>query len=113
MQKFSLKNRIQYAFDNFMARRFIALIIALGAISLLLCCAWHNRFIQKLINYFSKAGISTSSMTAFCLKLARDYVKLETPVNFYTILESARRKGETAIGYHLKSVPQTSEISMA
>ncbi|MFZ5952380.1 MAG: hypothetical protein ACOYXC_16890, partial [Candidatus Rifleibacteriota bacterium] len=36
MQKFSLKNRIQYAFDNFMARGFIALIIALGAISLLI-----------------------------------------------------------------------------
>ncbi|GAB4268394.1 MAG: lipoprotein [Candidatus Rifleibacteriota bacterium] len=41
------------------------------------------------------------------LKLARDYVKLGTPVNFYTVLESASRKNETAIGYHLKSEPQT------
>ena len=40
------------------------------------------------------------------LKLARDYVKLGTPVNFYTVIESAKRKNETAIGYHLKSEPQ-------
>lgn len=43
------------------------------------------------------------------LKLARYYVKLGTPVNFYTIIEAARAKGETAIGYHLKSVEQTRE----
>jgi len=43
------------------------------------------------------------------LKLARNYVKLNTPVNFYTVIESARRKNETAIGYHLKSVAQTAE----
>jgi voltage-gated potassium channel Kch len=43
------------------------------------------------------------------LKLARDYVKLGTPVNFYTVLESAKQKNETAIGYHLKSSPQTAE----
>jgi Trk K+ transport system NAD-binding subunit len=43
------------------------------------------------------------------LKLAKNYVKLNTPVNFYTVLESARHKNETAIGYHLKSAPQTPE----
>ena len=43
------------------------------------------------------------------LKLARNYVKLDTPVNFYTVVESARRKNETAIGYHLKSSPQAPE----
>jgi hypothetical protein len=43
------------------------------------------------------------------LKLAKNYVKLNTPVNFYTVIESARRKNETAIGYHLKSVAQTAE----
>ena len=37
------------------------------------------------------------------LKLAKNYVKLYEPVNFYTILESAKQKGETAIGYHLKN----------
>lgn len=43
------------------------------------------------------------------LKLARNYVELDKPVNFYTIIEAARARGETAIGYHLKSVPQTRE----
>lgn len=43
------------------------------------------------------------------LKLAANYVKPGIPVNFYTVLEAARARGETAIGYHLKSVPQTRE----
>ncbi len=30
-----------------------------------------------------------------------DYVKTGTPVDFYTVLESARRKGQTAIGYRV------------
>jgi ion channel POLLUX/CASTOR len=35
------------------------------------------------------------------LKPARDYIEPGQPVNFYTLLESARLKGETAIGYRL------------
>jgi hypothetical protein len=35
------------------------------------------------------------------LKPARDYVAPDQPVDFYTVLEAARRKGETAIGYRL------------
>jgi voltage-gated potassium channel Kch len=35
------------------------------------------------------------------LKPAGDYVKLDAGINFYTVLESARRKGEVAIGYKL------------
>jgi ion channel POLLUX/CASTOR len=33
------------------------------------------------------------------LKPAEEYIVLGQPVNFYTVLESARRKGEIAIGY--------------
>ena len=36
------------------------------------------------------------------LKPATDYVKPGTPINFYTIVETARRRGEVAIGYRLK-----------
>lgn len=32
-------------------------------------------------------------------KPVSDYVAMETPVNFYTVVEAARRRGETAIGY--------------
>jgi ion channel POLLUX/CASTOR len=37
------------------------------------------------------------------LKPASDYVALGQPVNFYTIVEAARRRGETALGYRLVS----------
>jgi ion channel POLLUX/CASTOR len=36
------------------------------------------------------------------LKAAGDYIALGGPVNFYTVLEAARRRGETAIGYRLR-----------
>ena len=37
------------------------------------------------------------------LKPAGDYVALGAPVNFYTVIEAARRRGETAFGYRLKA----------
>ena len=33
------------------------------------------------------------------LKLITDYVSIERPVNFYTLVEAARRHNEVAIGY--------------
>ena len=40
---------------------------------------------------------------------ARQFVKLEIPVNFYTVVESARRQGKTAIGYRLKAKAHIAE----
>jgi voltage-gated potassium channel Kch len=37
------------------------------------------------------------------LKSASDYVALGEPINFYTVVEAAKRRGETAIGYRLES----------
>ena len=37
------------------------------------------------------------------LKPISDYVATGTPVNFYTVVEAARRRGETAIGYRISS----------
>jgi voltage-gated potassium channel Kch len=37
------------------------------------------------------------------LKPAADYVQLGEPVNFYTVVEAARRRGESAIGYRLQA----------
>ena len=37
------------------------------------------------------------------LKPAVDYVESGQPVNFYTVLEAARRRGEVAIGYRIAS----------
>lgn len=38
------------------------------------------------------------------LKPAGEYVALGQPVNFYTVVESARRRRETAIGYRIKAL---------
>jgi putative hemolysin len=35
------------------------------------------------------------------LKPANDYVHTNTPINYYTVVESAALKNETAIGYRL------------
>jgi hypothetical protein len=37
------------------------------------------------------------------LKPINDYIQLEKPVNFYTLLEAARRRGEVAFGYRIKA----------
>lgn len=45
------------------------------------------------------------------LKPAGDYVALGQPLNFYTVLEAARRRGEVAIGYRLKSEAEHPKLS--
>ena len=40
------------------------------------------------------------------LKPAADYVRLDEPVDFYTIVESARRRGEVAFGYRLLALAE-------
>jgi hypothetical protein len=42
------------------------------------------------------------------LKPISDYIKIGEKINFYTILESAKRKGHTAIGYRISSLSHTS-----
>lgn len=43
------------------------------------------------------------------LKPIHDYVATEQPVNFYTVVEAAKRRGETAIGYRLMSESHNAE----
>lgn len=45
------------------------------------------------------------------LKPCDNYIVLGQPVNFYTIVEAARRRGEIAIGYRLKSESGNPEAS--
>lgn len=40
---------------------------------------------------------------------ASSFVKMDTPVNFYTVVESARRQGKTAIGYRLAADEHNAE----
>ncbi|MHB1295759.1 MAG: CASTOR/POLLUX-related putative ion channel [Anaerolineae bacterium] len=37
------------------------------------------------------------------LRPAGDYVRLGVPVNYYSVVESARRRGESAVGYRLRA----------
>jgi ion channel POLLUX/CASTOR len=43
------------------------------------------------------------------LKPIGDYIKTGQPINFYTVTEAARRRGETALGYRLMSESHDSE----
>jgi voltage-gated potassium channel Kch len=45
------------------------------------------------------------------LKPASDYVAVGAPVNFYTVVEAAKRRGETAIGYRLEAEARNPEKS--
>jgi len=45
------------------------------------------------------------------LKPVTDYVSIGQPVNFYTVIEAARRRGEVAIGYRLISEMRNAEKS--
>jgi ion channel POLLUX/CASTOR len=45
----------------------------------------------------------TGTHVEISIKPIRDYIRIENPVNFYTIIAAAQRKGETAIGYRLLS----------
>ena len=38
------------------------------------------------------------------LKLSSNYVRTGVPVNFYTVVEAARQKGEVALGYRIKAL---------
>jgi hypothetical protein len=45
------------------------------------------------------------------LKPIGEYVTTGQPVNFYTVTEAARRRGETTIGYRIMSESHNSEKS--
>jgi voltage-gated potassium channel Kch len=46
------------------------------------------------------------------LKPIGDYVQSGKPVNFYTVIEAARRRGEVAIGYRIVSTAQEGSIGV-
>jgi ion channel POLLUX/CASTOR len=56
---------------------------------------------QKHLNQVFSSLLSSQGAEIY-LKPASSYVVLGKPVNFYTVVESAKRQGESAIGYRLK-----------
>jgi hypothetical protein len=71
-------------------------IVSDNLISLMLSQISENRELKRVFDdLFDPDG------SEIYLKPAADYVKTGRPVNFYTVLEAARRKNEVAIGYRL------------
>ena len=73
-------------------------IVSDQLVSLLLAQVAENKHLNTVF-----ADLFDPEGSEIYLKPASDYVKLGTPVNFYTVVEAARRRGEVAIGYRLKS----------
>lgn len=67
----------------------------------MLCQIAENRHLNAVFSeLLDEAG------SEIYLKPAKQYVKLDEPVDFYTVVDSASLKGETAIGYRLKRISQ-------
>jgi len=64
--------------------------------SLMMCQVSENRELSKV---FEK--LISSHGSELYLKPVADYVEPGVPLNFYTVLEAARRHGELAVGYRL------------
>ncbi|MEA2162058.1 MAG: hypothetical protein QOK37_185 [Thermoanaerobaculia bacterium] len=71
-------------------------IVSDKLISLLMSQVSENKALHALF-----ADLFDSEGSEIYLKPARNYVASGTPVNFYTLVESARRRGEVAIGYRI------------
>ncbi len=71
-------------------------IVSDQLISLVLTQVSENKYLNALF-----ADLFDPEGSEIYLKPAQDYVCLGQPLNFYTVLESARRRGQIAIGYRL------------
>jgi len=69
-------------------------IVSNKLVSLMLSQVSENRELNALF-----ADLFQPEGSEIYLKPAEDYVELGRPVNFYTVTEAARRRGEIAIGY--------------
>lgn len=69
-------------------------IVSDKLLSLLMTQVAENKYLMRVFeDLFDAEG------SEIYIKSVTDYIKVDKPVNFYTILESAARKNEVAIGY--------------
>ena len=74
-------------------------IVSDALISLLMAQVSENKWLNAVFkDLFDPEG------SEIYLKPANQYVKIGTPVNFYTVVEAASQRGEVAIGYRLKAL---------
>ncbi len=72
-------------------------IVSDKLVSLMLAQVSENKYLNAVF-----ADIFDPDGSEIYLKPAADYVALGEPVNFYTVVEAARRRGQVALGYRLK-----------
>lgn len=72
-------------------------IVSDKLVSLLMSQVSENKFLMRVFEDLFDADGSE-----IYIKPAKEYVKVGEPMNFYTILESAARKNQVAIGYRIK-----------
>ena len=70
------------------------LVIGSNIVNLIMTQVAENRELQALFE-----DILDEEGSELYMKPAGDYVRTGVPVNFYTVTESASRKGEIAVGY--------------
>ncbi|MBI3536683.1 MAG: NAD-binding protein [Chloroflexi bacterium] len=74
-------------------------IVSEKLVSLMLSQLAENKELQAVFqDLFDPEG------SEIYLKPVADYVELNQPVNFYTLVESARRRNEIALGYRIKAL---------
>jgi voltage-gated potassium channel Kch len=78
-------------------------IVSDKLISLLMSQVSENKFLMKVFE-----GLFEAEGCEIYLKPVTEYVSNDAPVDFYTIIESARRKGQTAFGYRLEHLAEDS-----
>ena len=79
-------------------------IVSNKLISLMLSQIAENKALNALFqDLFDPEG------SEIYLKPVSDYINLSAPVNFYTLLEAAQRRGECAIGYRVKAESANAE----
>jgi len=74
-------------------------IVSDKLISLLMTQVSENKHLMRAFE-----DLLQSEGSEIYLKPADNYIKLNTKVNFYTLLESAKRKGQVAIGYKIAAL---------
>lgn len=79
-------------------------IVSDKLVSLLMSQVAENKYLMRVFEDLFDADGSE-----IYIKSARDYVQVGQPINFYTILESAARKNEVAIGYRVMRLAKSSD----
>jgi hypothetical protein len=69
-------------------------VVSNKLVSLMLAQASENEYLSAIFD-----DLLDEKGSEFYMRPAADYIAIDRPVNFYTVAEAARRRGEVAIGY--------------